>query len=176
MDKIIIYWDTKASRNYLSGSTIEYNDDEVNFKNEMISASTILKIWESKTSYNASRRIPELPLLETDKEYTLKADLETNPEDTAMFEINFYNVYSEIIETVYLKSKEVNFKYPANATKYSITMINAGLTSFLFKKLELFEKSNSEEIEKETINIKNIKYDVSNSNIDPFIKNIVRKE
>ena len=139
----IIYWDNHAANTYLYGSNVVFhNEDEVFYDNELMPAGDVIRTWYSNVNYQALRLSAQCPMLIEKREYRLRQNITTIPEETTFIRINFFNRYNEVIDSQIIREKEGTFIVPNEMYSYTIELLNAGCQNFTFNSLEILEVDN----------------------------------
>lgn len=133
-----IYWLPQNDTTYRYGSRIDFYENQViHFENEWMSPGRAIISWYSAVNYQASRFVPQLPLLRGGVKYRIKAKYLAKPADSVMLRIIFYDIQGEIIDQKITDGYLLNFTYPYAATRYEVQLINGGCRSITFWRLEL---------------------------------------
>lgn len=131
----MITWDPREDETYLNGSQIKLTEQGVFFKNELMSPGKALVTWRSQENYQASRRIPKLPLLQRNTRYKLKLKAQFAVPGSVYLKLSFYSHFGELIATEFIKEKTGSFIYPKDAYEYKLELINAGVKELNFEYL-----------------------------------------
>lgn len=137
----MITWDPREDETYLNGSQIKLTETGVSFKNELMSPGKALVTWHSQENYQASRRIPKLPLLQRNTRYHLKLKAHFPVQGTVYLKLSFYSHFGELIATEFIKEKTGSFVYPKDAYEYKLELINAGVKELDFEHLLITDES-----------------------------------
>lgn len=133
-----IYWLPQNDTTYRYGSRIDaYDNQVIHFENEWMAPGRAMITWYSAVNYQASRFVPQLPILRGGVEYRIKAKYIAKPADSVMLRIIFYDIQGEIIDQKITYGYQLNFTYPYAATRYEVQLINGGCRSITFWRLEL---------------------------------------
>lgn len=133
-----IYWLPQNDTTYRYGSRIDaYDNQVIHFENEWMAPGRAMITWYSAVNYQASRFVPQLPLLRGGVQYRIKAKYVAQPADSVLMRIIFYDIQGEIIDQKITQSSLINFTYPYAATRYEVQLINGGCRSITFWRLEL---------------------------------------
>lgn len=133
-----IYWLPQNDTTYRYGSRIDaYDNQVIHFENEWMAPGKAMITWYSAVNYQASRFVPQLPLLRGGVKYRIKAKYVAQPADSVLMRIIFYDIQGEIIDQKITQSGLINFTYPYSATRYEVQLINGGCRSITFWRLEL---------------------------------------
>ncbi|MFC6118118.1 accessory Sec system protein Asp3 [Macrococcoides bohemicum] len=127
-----IYWNNIDKITFLYGTKLKFVNRCVEFENFQIPAGITIHLWRMKTSFYNNRIHPSLPLLSRNEYYTVQFKYECKPENGIYFVIEFYKKNDEIIETLIVQDKEVDFVYPENADYYQIKMMSASVNQLKF--------------------------------------------
>ncbi|MFT9373801.1 accessory Sec system protein Asp3 [Liquorilactobacillus hordei] len=142
----LIYWED-ASTSYLFGTKLKFErKDKVIFENELMSPGKELVSWSSKTIFQFNRKSPQLPLLKKGYEYRINLKLKAWPENSVWLKITFRDSKDQIIEDFFVKESSSVFKLPDQTASYQFSLINAGCEKVIFKRLELAEESQANQV------------------------------
>lgn len=137
----IIYWHNYMQEAYLYGSKVLFHAfDDVEFQNDLIPPSSIIKSWFSKTKYQKDRYEPKLPLIKENGLYRIEVNVE-EIEPTEMsgliLGIIFYNCFDEEIDKIYINNYESIFMVPKRTYSYEVQLISAGCVHFHFHNITI---------------------------------------
>lgn len=136
-----IDWDSTMNDFYNYGSTIEYKEGTVLFKNELLSPGAVIVRWKSNTNYQRDRTLLQLPLLIKNTHYRVQIEAEMIPKNSMLIRLDFFDRFEKLIDTEVLSGRGGSFIYPCKAHTYSLSLIGIGIREFKFKKLLLYEDS-----------------------------------
>lgn len=123
-------------RTYRYGSLIkETTDYEWHTVNEFIPPGQVLYEWLGKNSYVLNRTSRDLPVLTPNESYSMYFNYTSYPKDRLWLKIIFYDGYTEQIDELIIKKDLTIFTVPKETTSYSVQLINAGVTTFTFKRI-----------------------------------------
>ncbi|HFI2661746.1 TPA: accessory Sec system protein Asp3 [Streptococcus suis] len=129
--------------NYLYGSMIQIQKDSIFFENLHFSPGKPIKTWRSRTNYQANRSCPELPLLYPGVTYRLEQKVTITPEQTAYFQIQYFNRQNEEIQRDILRNGQEEFTFPKDAFTYRISLMSAGCRQVEFFHIAIYGPENS---------------------------------
>ncbi len=133
-----IYWLPQNDTTYRYGSRIDVYDNQViHFENEWMAPGRAMITWYSTVNYQASRFVPQLPILRGGVEYRIKAKYIAKPADSVMLRVIFYDIQGKIVGQKISHDSNIIFTYPYAATRYEVQLINGGCRSITFWRLEL---------------------------------------
>lgn len=133
-----IYWLPENDTTYRYGSKIDVYDNQViHFENEWMAPGKAMISWLSAVNYQASRFVPQLPLLRGGVEYRIRAKYIAKPADSVMLRVIFYDIQGKIVDQKISHDSNIIFTYPYAATRYEVQLINGGCRSITFWRLEL---------------------------------------
>lgn len=137
-----IRWPNNLVDVSVNGSTIQLLPDGTTyFSNVFFSPGMPICTWHSQTDYMVSGSAPSLPLLDTNKEYHLSAQLETDQPLAVQLQIKFFDGKKNLIETHNFPDLEVDFVLPDQAVFYDINLLNLKHQWIKFKYLILSDSS-----------------------------------
>lgn len=169
--KWIIHWENYVKNSYLYGTTLKFLENkEVYYKNALANTGITIKKWESQYNFQAAKSSIELPLLSNDNKYEIAVNANVIPEDSLYLRINFYDIYSELIEYKIIKNMKGIVSIPKNTFKYNIELFSAGLREMTFYNLAITEVNYTTESVNNNENL--LVSDISNENTDFKILNI----
>jgi len=88
-----IYWLPQNDTTYRYGSRIDaYDNQVIHFENEWMAPGRAMISWYSAVNYQASRFVPQLPILRGGVEYRIKAKYIAKPANSVMLRIIFYDI------------------------------------------------------------------------------------
>lgn len=148
MEQIInqIYWDD-VSNTYMPGTKFKkFSDKSVEFENILMAPGDSIVTWTSRNNYQSSKTVPQLPILIKGHSYKIFIKAKTQPADTCVNRLTFYDMQDEEIERKDFTSLEYNFVFPANATSYKFEIINAGCEKITFKRMQIADENLPKEI------------------------------
>lgn len=139
MQKIInqIYWGP-VQYTYMAGTEFEkFPDNFVYIKNKMMASGKKIKSWYSMLDYQRDKEVPRLPLLVNGKRYKIVLFLQSFPEDTLIYRLNFFGIQGTIIKQITFSETTKEFVYPEKAKSYSFEIFNAGCEELHFKRMQI---------------------------------------
>ncbi|MDY4001712.1 MAG: accessory Sec system protein Asp3 [Streptococcus orisratti] len=138
---VTIDWKDVVKQNtYLYGTKLTLLSDAVIMSNPLFVSGKAVKIFRSKTNYQANRVSPELPILMHDQDYFLELNLATVPAERYFIQVEFFNRQEESIGIVVLRPNNQSFKYPKLAYSYTISIMTAGCHELTFSSLSIYRK------------------------------------
>ncbi len=124
---------------YLYGTKLKIDKNKtVLLENPLVPAGTCLMQWASHVNYQDVRKEPDLPVLETGREYVFKALTEAKPEDGILFRLDFYDRQQELISHSIFRGKEERLILPEDTYSYTLQMIQTGADSVSFHHIEIY--------------------------------------
>lgn len=138
-DKFInqVYWDSGAEAYYTGSQISSSARQRIHFVNRLMEASASIIEWESATSYQAAKTVPALPILQVNHQYRLVVGLKTDPAQTVLIRLDFFNLQGDRIKRLEFYNPNHQFVYPVGAYSYKISLINAGVTELDFSRLQI---------------------------------------
>lgn len=141
-----IYWNEYSSNTYLYGSEIIYHKmDDVEFKNELMPAGTMIKQWYSKTNYQGQRIEPALPMIDGEGIYQIEVDIDCLESEAWQIRLVFYDKYDVEAGFVSIRERVADFQCPLKTYSYRMQLINGGMTQFRFHSIVIREIENETE-------------------------------
>ena len=138
--KWIIYCSDYMSDAYIYGSEVKFNaKDDVEFKNNLMPAGSVVKSWFSKTNYQAQRIEPTLPIIDGEGEYELSVDMETDIEEGILVRLVYYDRYNEQIGQYIVRDKKTIFRCPMATYSYCLQLIAGGAKQLRFRAITIQE-------------------------------------
>lgn len=135
-----VRWGSPTSPAALYGTVLRTEPSgEVSLVNHLMPAGTTLQEWYSFTDYQAVRGTPALPLLHHGRSYRIVPRVESVPADTVLFDVRFFDRFSDLLATTVLYSPTFSFDYPRGCHHYTIRLVNAGCDELRFDSLSLVE-------------------------------------
>jgi len=126
-EKWNIYWADNMSDAYIYGSEVFFHSkDDVELRNSLMPAGTVIKSWFSKTNYQAKRIEPTLPIIDGEGEYELSVDMETDTEEGVIIRLIYYDRYNVEIGQEIIRDRKSRFKCPMATYSYCLQLINGG--------------------------------------------------
>lgn len=140
-----IKWLTSHTEYYKYGARIQYthSSDKVIFENNFMPAGETLIKWLSNPIYQVNRTLLQLPLLKRNCAYKITSSLYTEPKNSVMLKVTFYDRSNTIVYSLVFDSVGGEFSYPEQAYTYSIEIINTGVKKLIYNSLYLSENLNS---------------------------------
>lgn len=132
-EKWTVYWSDYMSDAYIYGSEVSFHSkDDVELKNDLMPAGSVIKAWYSKTNYQMQRIEPTLPIIDGEGEYELAVNMETDKEEGVLVRLVFYDRYSAEISQMIFREPVNIFRCPMATYSYSLQLINGGATYLRF--------------------------------------------
>jgi len=145
-DKWVIHWNDYMVDTYSFGSEVVFHAiDDVEYKNRLMPAGSVIKKWYSKTIYQFQRIEPTLPIIDGEGTYKLTTDIELPREEGVFVKIVFYNKYDAEVGYKIFRDKSNVFRCPLATYKYEIWLVNAGTDYLRFHSFTLQEIPNESE-------------------------------
>lgn len=142
MEQIInqIYWDG-VNDTYMPGTRFKkFSDKAIEFENNLMAPGHSIMTWTSTNNYQSSKAVPQLPILIKGHSYRIFIKGETEPANTFVNRLTFYDAQNDEIEHRGFTSLEYNFVFPENATSYKFEIVNAGCRKIRFKRLQIADE------------------------------------
>ncbi|KRM87287.1 accessory Sec system protein Asp3 [Lacticaseibacillus thailandensis] len=132
------YWPVNGMATAGHGAIIDYAANGiVSYRARRRSPGFAIHTWSSRSNDATYGRGPYLPLLRNDREYTLTADIDSEPEDTLGLSINFVDAQGVNVQQILERTLDLTFTVPDGAVDYSIALVNLNNEHFKFYSLTL---------------------------------------
>ncbi|MBR6147637.1 MAG: accessory Sec system protein Asp3 [Lachnospiraceae bacterium] len=126
-EKWTVYWSDYMSDAYIYGSeVIFHSNDDVELKNNLMPAGSVIKSWYSKTNYQMQRIEPTLPIIDGEGEYELSVNMETDIDEGVLVRMIFFDRYQEEIGQMIFREETSIFKCPMATYSYCLQLIAGG--------------------------------------------------
>lgn len=122
--------------------------DRVVYRDAYLYAGQSLATWGTNTIFWQTSKQNVLPQLKQGRTYCLKMYASTQPVQCLYLKVAFFDRYREKLLEKTFKTNENVFVMPEEAFYYSIELINGGLTSMIFERLEVSEVLDDNAIDK----------------------------
>ncbi|MRN07386.1 accessory Sec system protein Asp3 [Lactobacillus sp. 0.1XD8-4] len=130
------YWEPTSE--YPAGSQITINEDaSVEFHNALMAPGKTIMAWQSVYSYQATKLVPQLPILRNNHRYRLRVTAQAKPVYSLIVRITFLDAQEHEISHLEFQQRSLEFVYPASAVQYRVELINNGLTDLKFQRFEI---------------------------------------
>lgn len=140
-----VYW---SNLNFFAnGTQLQIHRDlSVDFLNRLMAPGKAMISWDSVYNYQGMKTVPQLPLLKVNHRYRIRVYITSVPDQTYLVRLSFKDLQGTEISREEFRVTEHEFVVPAGTTSYSITIINAGCTSFAFKRIDLCDSQQPKDI------------------------------
>ncbi|MGN1284822.1 MAG: accessory Sec system protein Asp3 [Candidatus Limosilactobacillus intestinavium] len=138
MQKLVneVYW--LNNQTFSNGSQIGITAKrQVEWINPLITPGQAVITWKSVYNYQGDKTVPQLPILKSGSRYRIYAHISSQPVDSYIIRLTFYNLQGTEIKRVELRSRQKNFIFPTDAVSYQIEIISAGMTAMEFDRLDI---------------------------------------
>lgn len=130
------YWE--PTNVYSAGSNIRINPDySVSFHNSLMAPGKTIMSWNSVNSYQATKLVPQLPILRNNHKYRLSVNAKAEPIYSLIIRLTFFDAQEHEINHVEFQQRSIEFVYPSEAVQYRLELINNGLTDLTFQRFEI---------------------------------------
>lgn len=130
------YWDPTSE--YAAGSQITIHADaSVEFHNSLMAPGKTIMTWQSVHSYQATKLVPQLPILRNNHRYRLRVNAKADPIYSLIVRITFLDAQEHEISHLEFQQRSLEFIFPPSAVRYRVELINNGLTDLTFQRLEI---------------------------------------
>lgn len=130
------YWE--PTNGYSAGSHVKINADySVKFHNPLMAPGKQIMSWSSVTSYQATKLVPQLPILRNNHKYRLRVNAKANPVNSLIVRLTFLDAQEQEINHVEFQQRSIEFIYPLAAVQYRLELINNGLIDLSFQRFEI---------------------------------------
>ena len=135
-----VRWGCPNSQASFYGTALAVNaSGEINLVNPLMPSGTTIQEWYSFTDYESVRDTPALPLLHHGERYRVDPAIESNPPDSVVFDVRYFNRFNDLVSTDVLYPPSHEFEYPAECHHYTIRLVNAGCDNLRFTSFTLLE-------------------------------------
>ncbi|MGK4033549.1 accessory Sec system protein Asp3 [Pediococcus acidilactici] len=132
----VIRWPLRMNNTYSFGSTINYENGKIYFKNERMSPGERIHTWKSKLNYNIlDSEFSQLPLLKRGVRYQVITKAKMVPEDSVQVQLDFFDNRDEIIDGPLTIDLDGEFEVPEEMDHYQLSLINLNNKSIEFEDL-----------------------------------------
>lgn len=146
----MVYWDHYARNSWLHGSTLSFlPDGSVLFENTGMPPGFAVREWFSSTVDPVRRLEPQLPLLEEEVTYFVRAEKDEEPEGGSFLRFNFYDRQGELLGFQLIQGNEGFFVYPKGAFRYSLQLVQGGARKIRFRCIAIMEEETYRSLERE---------------------------
>lgn len=135
-----IKWTKRQSDYFIQGTELCFFEEEVHWKNPLVSPGATVVKWDSEASYGVHRTALQLPLLERGAVYRIASNLEATPEDSVAIKFSVFDRTSTLINTQLLPLRGGEVTYLDTAYSYTIELISTGVEHLCFRSITLEEK------------------------------------
>lgn len=136
-----VYWAPDYSNAFslgASGSQLTVNPDgTVHQHNDLMAPGDPIMFWRSHESYQFSKAVPQLPILQPGGKYRVVIHGSAFPTQTVTYRLNFIDSQGHEVKHLFFNEQEKVFTFPPDAINYEILIVNAGATDFYFRNLEI---------------------------------------
>lgn len=123
---------------YVNGSQItRWAKDDLEFHNPWMPAGAVVARWDLSYDYSNGRLVPDLPLLTPGKKYQIKLIAEMDQPAGLLVRLLFFNFDGHIVARKVMRQKQGEFVFPEEADFYAVELVNAGVTSFRFHRIDI---------------------------------------
>ncbi|MCI1998272.1 accessory Sec system protein Asp3 [Olsenella porci] len=136
-----VYWDEYASGVYLYGSELEFHArDDVEFRNDLMPAGTVIKSWYSMVNYQGRRVEPSLPIIDGEGSYHVSLDIDCDVPQGIFLRFVFLGKNGEEAGSLVMDQPEMDLKCPLKTYSYEAQLICAGAHAFHFHSFTITER------------------------------------
>jgi accessory secretory protein Asp3 len=135
-----VYWDKYASDVYLYGSQIEFHaQDDVEFRNALMPAGTVILTWYSMVNYQEKRVEPSLPIIDGEGSYHVSLSIDADVPEGIFLRLVFFGKNGEEAGSLVV-DHDMDFSCPLKTYSYEAQLICAGGHAFHFHSFTITEK------------------------------------
>lgn len=135
-----VYWDKYASDVYLYGSQIEFHaHDDVEFRNALMPAGTVIRTWYSMVNYQEKRVEPSLPIIDGEGSYHVSLSIDADVPEGIFLRLVFFGKNGEEAGSLVV-DHDMDFSCPLKTYSYEAQLICAGGHAFHFHSFTITEK------------------------------------
>jgi accessory secretory protein Asp3 len=136
-----VRWGSPNSQASFYGTALTVKPSgEIHLVNHLMPSGTTIQEWYSFTDYQSVRDTPALPLLHHGKRYRIDPAIESDPPDSVIFDVRYFNRFNDLVGADVLHPPALEFEYPADECHhYTIRLVNAGCDNLSFTSFTLLE-------------------------------------
>jgi accessory secretory protein Asp3 len=136
-----VYWDEHASGVYLYGSELEFHArDDVEFRNALMPAGTVIKSWYSMVNFQERRVEPSLPIIDGEGRYHVSLDIDSDVPQGIFLRFVFHGKNGDEAGSLVMDQPEMDLRCPLKTYSYEAQLICAGAHSFRFHSFTITER------------------------------------
>lgn len=148
-DKLIkeIKWrEVHSTVVYLYGSLLQFKEDCVIFTNPRMASGKPIARFVSRTNYQGNRYSPDLPVLVPNRDYIVKSQVNSEPSNRLLLQIDFMNRQGEKIGFEVFRECQGRFTCPEDTFSYQLIFLSAGCRQVVFKNLSIYQVIDSDSV------------------------------
>ncbi len=135
-----VCWDAHVSGAYLYGSEITFHDrDDVEFRNALMPAGTVIHTWYSMVNYQERRVEPSLPIIDGEGSYHVSVRIDADVPQGVFLRLVFFGKNGEEAGSVVVDQPEADFRCPLKTYSYEAQLICAGAHALRFHSFTITE-------------------------------------
>ena len=135
-----VYWDEYASGAYLYGSEVHFHSrDDVEFRNALMPAGTVMKAWYSMVNYQERRIEPTLPIIDGEGSYHISSRIDCDVPQGVFLRLVFFGKNGEEAGNLVV-DHDMDFTCPLKTYSYEAQLICAGGHSLHFHSFTITER------------------------------------
>lgn len=132
-----IYWPS-AGATYMYGTNLKTATNlSTLFSNNLLAVGAVIANWNSVGNYQASKLVPQLPILKIGHQYRINVHATSIPDQTFIVRLVFRDLQGNELKRIDFRSRQRIFVVPEATCSYSISLINAGCRQIHFDRIDL---------------------------------------
>ena len=137
-----IYWNEYSSDTYLYGSQLIFHSrEDVEFRNMLMPPGTVIKTWYSMTNFQEQHIEPSLPIIDGESSYSITVNIDVPKHQHCLVRLVFYDRYGNEAGYLNIRDTVTDFKCPLKTYRYTMQLINGGLTELHFLSIKKKKKN-----------------------------------
>ena len=135
-----IFWNRYQGQTYLYGTILDFaKDRSVTVRVPLMPSGKVLYTWYSVRDFQRDREEPALPLLTEGRRYRITAYLESEPDDSVLLRIRFFNRQDTETGVFLPDGLSDLFTVPRGAFSYALELVKKGCETVRFHYVEIAE-------------------------------------
>lgn len=136
-----IFWNKYQGRTYLYGTVLDFaKDRSVTAYVPMMPSGKAIYTWYSRRDFQRDREEPALPLLTEDRRYRITAFFKSEPANSVLMRIRFYNRQDTQIGMFLPDGLSDAFTVPRGAFSYTLELVKKGCNTVWFDHILISEE------------------------------------
>lgn len=131
-----IYWDNVEI--FPQGSQISIDHHyQVHWENRLMAPGREIITWQSEYNYQASKVVPQLPILSVNKHYCIISHLSSVPAKAYIARLVFRDLQGTVLQKYDFTDDCFDFNVPDGTVSYSLSIVNAGCYQLDFDRFDI---------------------------------------